>query len=213
MPIETYDSADAVPEELRDTALALADGKFAVVKEEDVTNLKSALAKERASAAEAQRTAKALAAKAEEAELAAKGLLEHKQRWDSDILAPIKTEADQLRAEVRQLKLTTPVKDALRAAGVIAPDDAYRLISDQFDLSDDGKPILKDNPTADLKEWITGTLAKQKPYLFDAGGAGGGGARGSQGARTGAKVISRNDTKAFLANIKGIADGSVVVVD
>jgi hypothetical protein len=213
MPIETYDSADAVPEELRDTALALADGKFAVVKESDTSGLSSALQKERAARKDAERTAQALAAKAQEAELAAKGLLEHKQKWDSDILGPIKSRAEQLEAEVRQLKLTTPVKDALRAAGVIAPDDAYRLVADQFDLSDDGKPILKDDPTADIGAWISGTLAKQKPYLFDAGGAGGGGARGSQGTRTGAKVISRNDTKAFLANIKGIADGSVVVVD
>jgi hypothetical protein len=213
MPIETFDSADAVPDEYRDTALPLADGKFAVFKEENTEGLKSALQKERQRAAEAERTAKALAAKASEAELAAKGLLEHKQRWDAEILNPIKSRAEQLEAEVRQLKLTTPVKDALRAAGVIAPDDAYRLIADQFDLSDEGRPILRDDPTADIGKWITGTLAKEKPYLFDAGGAGGGGARGSGGIPKGAKVISKGDTKAFLANLKGIADGSVVVVD
>jgi len=182
MPIEKYDSQDAIPEDVRDLALPLADGTFAIVREEDVSGLKAKntelIAKMKAEKARADELASAKA----EAELAAKGLLEHKQRWDADILAPIKTRAEQLEAENRHLKLVTPVKDALRAAGVIAPDDAWRLVGDHFDLTDDGRPILKDNPTADIGKWAKESLAKEKPWLFAATDASGGGAAGSRRA-------------------------------
>lgn len=182
MPLDKYDSQDAIPEDARDAALALADGTYAVFREEDVSGLKAKNAELIGKAKAAQARADELAAAKAEAELAAKGLLEHKQRWDADILGPIKTRAEQLEAENRQLKLVTPVKDALRAAGVIAPDDAWRLVGDHFDLTDDGRPILKDNPTADIAKWAKESLAKDKPWLFAASDASGGGATGARRA-------------------------------
>lgn len=213
MPLETFDSIDAIPEDARETAIETKDGKFIVWREPDTSGLTSALAKEREARKVAEAAAKRAANDAREKELAAAGLLDAKKRWDEELLVPLQTEAEKLRAEVRALKLISPVKDALRAAGVIDPDDAYKLLADRFDLAENGAPILKDNPTADIKKWAETELAKAKPYLFAGTAASGGGARGAAAGGKPAKVISASDTKAFLANVDAIAAGEVVVVD
>jgi hypothetical protein len=213
MPLETFEDLDAVPEDARETAIETKDGKFVVFRDADTSGLTSALAKEREARKTAEKAAKAAAEAAREKDLAAAGLLDAKKRWDEEYLTPIQTRAQQLEAEVRQLKLVTPVKDALRAAGVIDPDDAYKLLADRFDLTDEGQPILRDNPTADIRKWAETDLAKAKPYLFAGSMASGGGAKGAAPGGKPARVISASDTKAFLANVDAIAAGDVVVVD
>jgi hypothetical protein len=189
MPIETYDSADAVPEEHRDTALALADGKFAVVKEapaEDVAGLKKKNGELLGDLKKLKQQIEAEAQKRAEAELATKGLLEHKQRWDSEILTPVKSRLETLEAENRQLKLVGPVKDALHKAGAIDPEAVWQLEADRFDLDETGRPYVKDDPTADIGKWVATALPKSRPYLFRGTEAGGGGARGGAGGTGGA---------------------------
>jgi hypothetical protein len=122
------------------------------------------------------------ARKRTDAELAAKGLLEHKQKWDAEILSPVKSRLEALEAENRQLKLVGPVKDALHKAGAVDPDAAWQLEAHRFDLDETGKPYLKDDPTAPLDKWIAEQLPKQRPYLFAGTKAGGGGAAGAKGA-------------------------------
>lgn len=214
MPLETFDTLDVIPEDVRANAIETKDGTFVVYREADTSGLTSALAKEREARKAAEKAAKLAAEDAREKELAAAGLLDAKRKWDAEILAPLQSELETLRGETRTLKLVTPVKDALRAAGVIDPDDAFKLLADRFDLADSGQPILKDNPTADIKKWAETELAKAKPYLFAGTQASGSGAKGSgPGASKPTRVISASDTKAFLANVDAIAAGEVVVVD
>ncbi len=210
MPVQTFDSTDAIPEEHRANAIETKDGKFAVFVEPDTAGLTSALQKEREARKAAEKAAKAAADALRDGELKEKGLLEAKQQWDAEILKPVAERVSLLEQENRSLKLVTPVKDAFRAAGIIDPDDAWAVVGGKFDLAEDGRPILKDNPTADLGKWIASDLKQQKPHWFQGTQAAGGGAAGGRPVAN--KTVSLADPKAFLANIDGIAKGDVAVI-
>jgi hypothetical protein len=209
VPAETFESLDAVPEELRESAIETKAGTFVVVRDPDVAGLQSALQKEREARKSAEKAAKAAAEAARDAELKDKGLLEQKQKWDAEILKPVTERLSVLEQENRSLKLVTPVKDMLRKAGVIDPDDAWAVVGQKFDLADDGKVILKDNPTANLEQWVAADLKASKPHWFHGTQAGGGGATGGRAAP--ARVIASGDQRAFLSNLDAIAKGEVVV--
>lgn len=120
-------------------------------------------------------------------------------------------ERDRLRVEVRGLKLDGTVKSMLVKSDVVDPDAAWKLFRDQFDLTDDGKPIVTADPTTDIEQYIGGTLRQQYPYMFRGTQADGGSARGNRGTNTATRTIQSGDTKAFLANLDKIVAGEVEV--
>jgi hypothetical protein len=88
-------------------------------------------------------------------------------------------ELEDVRAENRKLKLTDVVKGMFRTAGALPEklDDFWKLHGDEFDLTTDGKPMVKSEPGKEVakhvaaiakgrSEWVKGTRAS--------GGGGGG---------------------------------------
>jgi hypothetical protein len=210
MPVDRFDTLDAVPEDARDAALEMKDGTFVLFREPEAAGepLKKALADEREKRKAAERNAKEAAEQLREFDLKEKGLLEAKQKWDTEHLNPVKQRLAELETENRTLKLVTPVKDALRKAGVIDPDDAWAVLGNRFDLTDDGKPILKDDPTADLTTWVASTLKGQKPHWFagtQASGGGTGGMRGVGGAPASNAIDPLKDPVGALSAARDMA--------
>jgi hypothetical protein len=199
MPLETFDTPDAIPEDARANAIETKDGKFVVFREpptEDVSGLKKKNAELIASLKEAKQKADEEAKRRAEAELAKAGLLEHKQKWDAEILAPVSERLKALEQENRTLKLVGPIKDALHKAGAVDPEAAWALEGHRFDLDEQGRPFIKDDPTADIAKWVSTELPKARPYLFAATGASGGGAAG---AKTGAAAGKGVDPRGWTA--------------
>lgn len=210
MPLPlTADTLDAIPEPLR-TAYVEKDGKFVLDAEvPDVAGLKSALQKERDRADLAEKAAKKAADAARDQEVKEKGLLEVKQKWDAELLAPVKQENEKLQQQIRALSLEGPLKAKLgtRLVDDRAVEAVWALEAGKFDLAD-GKPILRDNPTQPVDAYLDG-LKDTYPWAFKGTGASGGDARGGRPVPN--KVISATDTKSFLANVDAIAKGEVAV--
>jgi hypothetical protein len=223
MPITTYDTIDAVPEDARDTALPLADGRFIVVQDEDVSGLKENQSKLIAEKRKADKERRELAAKLAELEAereATKAGLTSEQlaKIRADVEAqyhPLKQEAETYKAKLRALTLDGAVQREMAKAGVRGEriEALWRLASDQFDLTDDGEPYVKNAPAKSIAAFVASDLKQTYPEFFAGTAASGGGAPGARGTASGTKTISRSDTKAYLANLDGIAKGEVVIVD
>lgn len=181
--------------------------------------LKSALQKERDARKAAEKAHKSLESRLAEIE---QERAADKVGVTSDRLAEIRAlaenkfkgdleERDRLKQEVRSLKLDGTVKSLLGKADVVDPDAAWKLFHDQFDLTDDGKPIVTSDPTTDIEQYIGGTLRQQYPYMFRGTQADGGAARGNRGSNSAVRTIQSGDTKSFLANLDKIASGEVEV--
>jgi hypothetical protein len=137
-----------------------------------------------------------------------------RQQLESEY-SPFKQQADTLSKEVRELKLDTRVKSIMAKSGVRADrvDDLFRLTAGQFDLTDDGQPVVRENEAIEIDKYIAGELVKAYPEWFEGTGSSGGGAPRTQaagGARV-SRVVSINDNDAFIANLDGIAKGTVKV--
>lgn len=126
-----------------------------------------------------------------------------------------KSQAEKLAGEVRELRLDGVVKGEMAKAGVRGErvDALFRLTGDRFDLTDDGKPMLRDRPGTEVDKYIAGDLAKEYPEFFAGTGSSGGGASKSSGS-AGASVrqIKAGDKAAFAHNLERIAKGEVAVV-
>jgi hypothetical protein len=184
------DKLDAIPEPLR-SAYVERDGKYHLDAEvEDVTGLKNTVATTRRERDEAKRAAKEaadkLAALEAEKEAAAAGLTSEKlaeiQRKAEEKYAPTLTENTTLKAQIRAMQLDGTVKSLLAKAGAVDVNDAWDVVGKEFDLTDDGKPFVKADPTADVEQYITKTLVAKKGHLFKGTQAAGGGAAGQQHA-------------------------------
>lgn len=200
------ESLDTIDEPLRG-AYVEQDGKYVLDAEFDghpaQAKLKRALASERESrelTAKELKAFKDLGFSPEQiAEIKAKADAAHQGQPDLEkILAkriqeveerfkPIVTEAEGLRHENRQLKLTDKIRAAALKAGVIEDevDDVIRLTEAHFDLDKDGRPIVLDDdgdPSGKTPEqWFTEVYKKQRPSRFKGTGGSGSGARGSAG--------------------------------
>lgn len=88
-------------------------------------------------------------------------------------------ELDGLRAENRKLKLTDVVKGQFRTAGALPAklDDFWKLHGDEFDLTSDGKPMVKAEPGKDIAKHVT-AIVKSRPEWVQGTKAAGGGAGG-----------------------------------
>ena len=76
-----------------------------------------------------------------------------------------------------------------------------------------GNPMIADGKGTpmDIAGFVESTLMQKYPRAFAGTGSSGSGAAKSNAGGGGAKVIAAGDNNAFLANLKGIADGSVRV--
>jgi hypothetical protein len=127
--------------------------------------------------------------------------------------APFRTTAEQLAAENRSLKLDNVVKNVMAKSGVRADriDEMFKLSAHNFDLTEDGKPIVKSNMGLEIGKYVKEDLFKSYPEWFEGSGSSGGGASKSAASGGGSRVVSRDDNQAFLNNIAGIAKGEVEV--
>jgi hypothetical protein len=187
MPLPvSVESLDAIPEAAR-AAYVEREGAFVLdVELEDTSGLKSALHKERDEKKSLARTVKELqsqmnAIETEKAAIAAGLTSERLQEIRSQLeteYAPIKAAYEELSRENRVLKLDSRVKNML-APHVVNLEKAWKLMADEFDLTDDGKPFAKRNPAADLEHVITTELRKEYDFIYRGTAAAGGGASGA----------------------------------
>lgn len=142
------------------------------------------------------------------AKLRAEAAAEYEKKY-----GPVLSERDALKSEVRSLKLDSNVKAMMAKAGARAEriDALFTLSRDRFDLTDDGKPMVKD-ATKEVDKFIAEDLLKEYPEFFQGSGSSGGGATKSAGGagRTGPTRIT-NDPASLLANIDALAKGEVTV--
>ena len=127
---------------------------------------------------------------------------------------PFRVKAEDLGKQVRELRLDNVVKSEMGKHGVRADrvDALFRLSRDDFDLTDDGVPMIRERPGTEVGKYITDALATAYPEFFEGTGSSGGGAsKPSGGAGGGARTIAADDSAAFLANLKGIAAGTTKV--
>lgn len=207
MALKLYDSKDAVPEALRESAIETKDGKFAVVEEtEDSTTLKASLEDERAKREAAEKLARKTAddlkkletkQKAEKAGISDEQLQQIRADARKEVeaeLAPKLADADRFAKENRELKLDNKVK-ALAADNGVRPERLsqwWRQFGDQFDLTNDGAPMVKDAPGKDVKKFIADSLKAEVPEFYVGSKAGGGGAAGIQDGGTSAAISTED---------------------
>lgn len=200
MPLPTFKSLDEIPEPFR-PEYEERDGAWHP-KVEDVTPLKqknAELLTETKAERKKRQELEAKVAELEEQQAAKKAgipdaKLEEIKRQAEEKYRPVHEELEKTRAKLRQMQLDGSVKAMLAKADVIDVDAAWKIVGDGFDLTDEGSPILKSDPTADLEKHITGTLRKQYPFLFKGTQAAGGGAAGQtggNGATAGSKPVTR----------------------
>ena len=208
MPLPTFETMDAVPEPFRDL-YEVVDGK--PTPKDETAPLKSALEKERTTASEARRQLKALEARAAELETASKaqkaGITDEQlAQIKADALKeidPVKAERDALKAELRSMKLDTAVKGVMATHGVRAErlDVLWKVVADRFDLTEEGKPILKSSPTAELPK-VMADLKVEYPEFFAAPIASGSGALPSGSLAPTGTVDTHELFKTGLAGMK-----------
>lgn len=160
----------------------------------DVERLNEALRKEREAKKAAEKQVKDLDARIKDLETKAKAdkagitdeqLTKLREEIRADLEGEYKehqTKAEQLTAENRALKLDNQVKALAGKHGVRAEriEAWWRQFGDRFDLTDDGKPIVKDHPGTDVAKFISGDLKKELPDFYTGTQAAGGGAGGMQ---------------------------------
>jgi len=95
-------------------------------------------------------------------------------------LEPKVKEGERLAAENRSLKLDNLVKQMFREAGAVKgrQDDFWKMHGDEFDLSADGKPLVKAEPGKDVAKHVAG-ICKSRPEWMQGTRAAGGGAGGT----------------------------------
>jgi hypothetical protein len=127
---------------------------------------------------------------AREKEAKAKGVTDEELQKirEAEALArkPLEEKAQQLEAEVRQLKLTDRVRALAIKSGIMADriDDAMLILEKRTELGDEGGIRVLDaggKLTAEaIETFLTVTLRQQKPWLYEFdGGSGSGSGRSS----------------------------------
>lgn len=169
---------------------------------EDLTKLKSALDKERDERKSAEKKTKEIEVARKKLEEEAAGqkvglteerIEEFKASLRADLTEEYKGQVEDLTAKIeklegvgsenRMLKLDHAVKGVMlsKAVGVRGDrvDDLFRLASDEFDLTDDGKPKLTKHPGKTLEVFLADDLKKRYPEFYKGTQGSGGGAGGS----------------------------------
>lgn len=162
--------------------------------------------------------------KADKAGLSSEELKKLRADVQADVLKRLASDPDSaldalpwaktLAAENRELKLDSVVKAQMAKGGARAEriDALFKLTADRFGLTDDGQPMLKDNPGLEVGQYVADELKNEYPEFYNGSGSSGGGASKSSASGGGPVTkIAADDGGAFLQNLEGIADGKVVV--
>ncbi len=181
MALPTFDKKESIPAGFEDE-YEEKDGKWSPI--DHTTAIKDALDKERTAREKAEGVARKAAKDAADAETrrnaAASGMTEKqlKDLYDS-IEANLRAEyepkladLEKWKTEVRGLKLDSKVKALFKDGGALEGKvgDFWKLHGDEFDLTADGKPMVKNEPGKDVarhvqsilkgrQEWVRGTKA------------------------------------------------------
>lgn len=130
---------------------------------------------------------------------------------------PVVQQNEQLKGELRGLRLDTVVKGQMAKGGARAEriDALFRLTSDRYDLTDDGAPMLKGS-AKEIEKYIVEDLKTEYPEFFQPSGSNGGGASKSNGGAGGAVTRLAAPTngvfgKDFLQNVEGVSKGTTVI--
>lgn len=174
MPLPVFSSRDDVPEPFRETYVE-RDGQW-VPDVEDVAALKNAHERQKAETRAAKEQAAQLSQRLAEIEqdrhAKQAGLTDEQIAKLREQLAaekrPLEDKLTQYERELRTLKLDNAVKSMMAKAGVVGPrvDALFKLVGDRFDLSEDGTPILRDKPVADLQQYLATDVATEYPEFY-----------------------------------------------
>lgn len=106
-------------------------------------------------------------------------------------------EAEEAKREVRVLRLDNAVKAMAAKAGILADHlgDFWKLYGEEFDLSEDRKPLVKGRLGVEVEKHVA-ELVKKQPGWLQGTRATGGGAGGMMGAGGGAGGVPFDAIKA-----------------
>ena len=217
MPLTIVETLDQVPEDRRDLAVELKDGRYALAEDVDVTPLKSKADELLRETKQERQKRKALEERLAQIEAeknaAAAGLT--KEKLDEIMLQaeakyrPYLDELEKTKSALRSERLDGRVKAILGQARAADIDAAFKVVGDHFDLTEDGALVVKADPTVSVEDYITKSLTTKYPFLFQgtlASGGGAAGARGAAGNGLASKPITSwsSDERAAFIEAQGI---------
>lgn len=141
-----------------------------------------------------------------------------KERVEKELRATVAAQNSRLESLLIDNEIrATAAKNGVRATAI---DDVLLRGRQLFKLNGDkvvpmqGDQIVfgKDGEALGMGEWV-GSLATTAPHLFESSQGSGAPKLGQNSPGLGGNRVSRSDTKAFIANAAGIANGTVQVVD
>lgn len=135
--------------------------------------------------------------------------LRHEVKVDLDSqYKPVLERAELLAAENRRLKLDGVVKEQMARGGARADriEALFKLTAGEYELTEDGKPMLRERPGTPVEKYVTEDLKAQYPEFFEGTGSSGGGAPKSV-ASGAVRVIPADDPVAFGKNAADIFAG------
>lgn len=214
MTLPTFAKKDEIPKGF-ESMYEEVDGKWSPKAADGDSDLKEALKAERARADAAEKLTKKIAKDLKDLQTAAKaneaGLTDEQVKTlRAELKAEVEAEyAEKLKLaervpvleqENRSLKLDHHIKQMAIDAGFLGTkaDDYYKLHGDEFDLTADGKPMVKGKPGADVKKHIE-THKALRPEWVQGSQAGGGGAGGIQKVPGSVPAPSLNPTERLAA--------------
>jgi hypothetical protein len=214
MALPTYAKKDEIPKGF-ESLYEEKDGKFVPKETDDAAELKAALDDERTKREAAEKLTKKVAKDLKDLETKKKaeeaGLTDEQVKaLRADVRTELEAEfADRLKAadrvptleaENRSLKLDGAVQKMAADAGFLPTKlkDFWKLHGDEFDLTAEGKPMVKGKPGVDPVKHVEG-LKAVRPEWVQGSQAGGGGAAGLQKQPGTEKVIVANPTERLAA--------------
>jgi hypothetical protein len=189
-------------------AEATAAATAALVTKRDELLAETKAAKEAARAVKAQLAEMETATKAMKAGISSQEL----ERLRAEVDGQYRPVVEALKAENRRLKLDGVVKEQMARGGARADriEALFKLTAGEYDLTDDGQPMLRERPGTPIEKFIAEDLKAQYPEFFDGTGSSGGGAPKSV-ASGAVRVIPAGDPLAFGKNAADIASGKAEV--
>lgn len=216
MPRPVFDTKDTIPKGFEDE-YEEKDGKWHPKEDAGIATLRDTLDKERKRAEAAEALAKKAAADLKKKEIDDKAgkdgitsekLAEIRADVRKEIeaeFAPKLAKAESDAKENRSLKLDNQVKKLAGELGFLGDrlDQYWKLHGDEFDLTDDGKVMVKANPgmtpaklieshKAKLTDWVQGTKG-------EGGGAAGQQRGGGQATTPSLEAVLSNPSAALAA--------------
>lgn len=238
MSLKVFDTKDAIPESLRDSAVETKDGRFAVADVEGLKSSQERILDEK----------KRLQAKYEELERSLGGLTaEQVAKYRTDMqriedeqarkagdfdkllekrIGETKAEYEKRLAEIEPYRAKyfdretdLAIRDAATKAGVLPEDlpfvlDIVKGRRVKFDEKA-GKVVVVDKDgdvmSKSVEQFFATDFKSEAPKFYGSQVGSGGGSTGSTGTKLPAGQVAASDQKSFLANLDAIAKGQVKV--